>query len=173
MGRISEGAETFPGGKTGVLAVTQLYTCRCHFRCDANFVYIFIVLDVPKLTRVFVECIIRCEFLFEKLFLICTRNNFLQKRFVVLFLNSCKQTNSFLLRVICFWKSSDYSFHLKHFLSRVWREGLPSDGFFFVFPSHFDLIGSKIFPTHVKKWFLKRATPRALDLGRCRNFPRW
>ena len=71
----------------------------------------------------------RCEFLFEKLFLICTRNSFLQKRFVVLFLNSCKQTNSFLLRVICFWKSSDYSFHLKHFLSRVWREGLPS-GFF-------------------------------------------
>ena len=58
MGRISEGAETFPGGKTGVLAVTQLYTCRCHFRCDANFVYIFIFLDVPKLTRVFVECII-------------------------------------------------------------------------------------------------------------------
>ena len=44
----------------------------------------------------------RCEFLFEKLFLICTRNNFLQKQFVVLFLNNCKQTNSFLLRVICF-----------------------------------------------------------------------
>ena len=101
-----------------------------------------------------------------------TQQRFWQELFWVWFFKLLSTNHGFCCALFVFWKSGNYLFHLKHFLSRVWREGLPSDGIFPSFPPSLSSPAKFFPPTSRQNWFLKGATPRALDLGRCRNFPR-
>ena len=65
--------------------------------------HFFLILIFRKTTRDVVEWKIRCEFLSEKLFLICTRNNVFGKNcFGFGFSNCCQQTTVFAARYLFF-----------------------------------------------------------------------
>ena len=95
---------------------------------------------------------------------------FLQKLFLVWLFKLLSTNHGFCCALFVFWKSGNYLFHLKHFLSRVWREGLPSDGIFPSFPPSL-LASANLFPP-TSKLVPKRSHTPSPDLGRCRNFPR-
>ena len=133
--------------------------------------HFFLILIFRKTTRDVVEWKIRCEFLSEKLFLICTRNNVFGKNcFGFGFSNCCQQTTVFAARylffgnqvIICFiWNIS--------FQGCGGRDYPLMDFFRLSLPVCFH---KPTFSHPRQNWFLKGATPRALDLGRYRNFPR-
>ena len=131
LGRISEGTETFPGVKQVLLS----WLGCSHVTVMVVVISPFFNFDFPKNNA-------RCCGVKNKMWVslwetfpyLHTQQRFWQKLFWVWFFKLLSTNHGFCCALFVFWKSGNYLFHLKHFLSRVWREGLPSDGIFPSFP---------------------------------------